>query len=268
MSVPLKLSLFLNASLIGVLSWLLSLNQAQQKNPAVSIVIETTAAHLPASRIVQPMKAEQTAPSEGFLWSRLESRDYSAYIRNLQRIDCPAPTLRAIVTADVHAHYDVRSRQLEQKLAGLQSGSWSVQLQSLSEQQSVQAELQQLPRAEATEIASLLGDNLMAEGITTAAPDPSAAANQNQTGPANELPQMPLVFQTVDFSVLHLNEEQLQAVSELRQNFLDEIGGPGQNPNDPTYLERWQKSQPAVDDQLRGLLGTGTFQDLQLAAQN
>src|SRR5215831_1137618 len=49
---------------------------------------------------------------------------------------------------------------------------------------------------------------------------------------------MPLVFQDVDVSRLKLNSEQLQALEDLRQKFLDEIGGADQNPNDPAYKER------------------------------
>jgi hypothetical protein len=77
---------------------------------------------------------------------------------------------------------------------------------------------------------------------------------------------MPLVFQEVDVSELNLNRDQLQAIDDLRQRFVDEIGGLEQNPNDPAYRERWLKSQPQIDDDLRGMIGVNAFQNYQIQA--
>jgi len=77
---------------------------------------------------------------------------------------------------------------------------------------------------------------------------------------------MPLVFQEVDISELNLNRDQLQAIDDLRQRFLDEIGGLEQNTNDPAYRERWLKSQPQIDDDLRGTIGVSAFQNYQIQA--
>jgi len=79
---------------------------------------------------------------------------------------------------------------------------------------------------------------------------------------------MPLVFQEVDLSQLNLNSDQLQAINDLRQRFLEEIGGLEQNPSDPSYCERWLKSQPQIDDDLRGMIGLTAFQDYQVHAAN
>src|SRR5689334_7104097 len=77
---------------------------------------------------------------------------------------------------------------------------------------------------------------------------------------------LPLVFQEVDVSKLNLNPDQLQAFEDLRQRFLDEIGGLHQDPNDPAYRERWNKSQPQLDDDLRGMIGFAAFQNYQVEA--
>jgi hypothetical protein len=77
---------------------------------------------------------------------------------------------------------------------------------------------------------------------------------------------MPLVFQDVDVRQLKLNPDQLQAIDDLRQRFLDEIGGLEQNTNDPNYRERWLKSQPRVDEDLRGMIGVSAFQNYQIEA--
>ena len=77
---------------------------------------------------------------------------------------------------------------------------------------------------------------------------------------------LPLVFQEIDLSRLNLNPDQLQAIDDLRQRFLDEIGGLQQDPSDPAYRERWTKSQPQIDDDLRGMIGIAAFQNYQVEA--
>lgn len=78
---------------------------------------------------------------------------------------------------------------------------------------------------------------------------------------------LPLVFQEVDLSQLNLNSDQLQAIEDLRQKFLDEIGGLNQDTHDPGYRERWNKSQPAIDSDLRGMIGFAAFQNYQIEAE-
>ncbi len=77
---------------------------------------------------------------------------------------------------------------------------------------------------------------------------------------------MPLVFQEVDFSKLGLGDEQIAAIADLREKFLDDVGGIGQNPNDPAYLQKWLKSQPEIDSDLRAMIGVTAFQNYQIEA--
>jgi hypothetical protein len=77
---------------------------------------------------------------------------------------------------------------------------------------------------------------------------------------------LPLVFQEIDLSQLNLNSAQLQAIEDLRQRFLDEIGGLNQDTHDPGYRERWNKSQPDIDSDLRGMIGFAAFQNYQIEA--
>jgi hypothetical protein len=79
---------------------------------------------------------------------------------------------------------------------------------------------------------------------------------------------LPLVFQEVDPTQLNLNRDQLQAIDDLRQTFVDQIGGLEQNPTHPAYRERWLKSQPQIDDDLRGMIGVTAFQNYQIEAVN
>ena len=57
----------------------------------------------------------------------------------------------------------------------------------------------------------------------------------------------------------------MQSIQDLRQTFLDEIGGPDQDPNDPDYLQRWLKAQNDVDQLLQGMLGTMAWETYQAA---
>jgi hypothetical protein len=79
---------------------------------------------------------------------------------------------------------------------------------------------------------------------------------------------MPLVLQSIDLTTMNLSDDQKQVIADIRQSFLDQIGGTNQDPNDPAYLERWQQAQPEADSMLRGMLGTSFFQDYQLVANN
>ena len=77
----------------------------------------------------------------------------------------------------------------------------------------------------------------------------------------------PLVFRNVDLAALNFNEEEIEAIKDLRQTFVDEIGGPNQDPNDPVYRERWQNAQLEIDGRMRGLLGVTAYEDYQVAAE-
>ena len=77
---------------------------------------------------------------------------------------------------------------------------------------------------------------------------------------------MPLVLQDINPMELGLNVQQAQVVSDLRQRFVEEVGGPNQDPNDPAYSQRWQASQPQADLDLCGMLGIFAFQSYQIAA--
>ena len=75
---------------------------------------------------------------------------------------------------------------------------------------------------------------------------------------------MPLAFRNVDPATLNLNEDQMQALADLRQQFVEQIGTTNR-PDDPAYLARWQQSQPQADVTLRAMLGNRVFDKLQTA---
>jgi len=259
-----KTSMLLNLILLGSLIFVLEERRNAGNAPMPVTVIKAIpqASNVAASQpIIQTV--EETKPFE---WSQLESSDYRTYIKNLRAIGCPEPTLRAIVTADVDKLYSKRSQELEQKLDALENDSWSTQISSFDAQQTLKAELQKLPTEELDEIADLLGLKFALEQVANALP--ASPISRNRRRLQDNRIVLPLVFQNVDLSALNLNSQQIQVITDLRQSFFDEIGGPNQDPNDPAYRKRWQKAQPDIDNMLRGDLGISAFQNYQLAAQN
>ena len=261
MNRALTISLTLNLTLAGWLIFILARQSIESSGFVPTARLEsgqpTATVAMPVGRQVEP---------KPFQWSQLESTDYRIYIRNLRSIGCPEPTLRAIVTTDVDVDYRHRSEKMERKLADIAGSSWAVQLSSFNEQQALKAELQKLPSEEDSEIADLLGIT----SSTTIATDVSTEAFSTRCirhGLKNTPIVNPLVFQNIDLSVIDLNEQQIQAVQNLRQSFVDEIGGPNQDPNDPAYRERWQNAQPEMDNLLQGILGATAFEKYLLAAR-
>ena len=76
----------------------------------------------------------------------------------------------------------------------------------------------------------------------------------------------PLVFQTVDPQAFKISPEQQAILDRLQQNFLDQIGGANQDPNDPQYLARWKEAQPLINEQLKAQLGQDFFLKYETAA--
>jgi hypothetical protein len=172
-----------------------------------------------------------------FDWHRLEAVDYREYIANLRAIQCPEPTVRAIVAADVASLFERRRQQLD--LDGLGTGAWS--------------------RAEQTRVtASLLGDGSAPGLLRAEQTRPTAGAKKEGGGDI----ALPLAF--ADFAQLRLDAGQEDAMRESRQEFILAVGGLNQDPSDPSYAERWQKAQPEQDAALAGLVGRQAFLELQL----
>ena len=231
----------------GLVSWAINHpGTMREGSPVASPGMVAPVANPPA--MVPPTPAP-AAPAP-FHWSQLDASDYHVYVQNLRAIGCPEPSVRAIVTADVAAVFDQRRRRLEQKLADLKGGSWSAQLESANEQQSIQGELQAIPGGITAMINDLLGIK----------PSPVA------TAPAAAPVTLPLALQTFDLTALKLDSGQLQAMQDLRQRFLDQTGGTAPDPNDALAVARWQKALAESDDQMAGFLGSEAYQNMQLQA--
>jgi hypothetical protein len=298
MKTALSISIFLNCALLGILAFLL-LSGRLGRNPVDAPVNADTLR--PGSEAV--MSAPVATPATvvtPFQWSQIESADYPSYIANLRAIGCPEQTIRDIITADVDSNlYAARRQPLEEKraaptLAGRLEAE--ARLRELNKQEASAIAAMLAPASAATRTtpttpflgvgSSALADVALAPANSVLAspgaqsiipvrshPEPStsgtAAAFSASPSPGQKPPVMisvPLVFHEVDPSILTLNPQQAQVVDDLRQKFIEAVGGPNQDPNDPAYLQRWQASQPEVDVDLWTLLGINAFQAHQIAA--
>lgn len=294
MRTPLRISICLNCALLGCLAFLL-LNGRPARHQAEA---PAEADHLPpATEIVMP--APVVAPAaeiKPFHWGQLESADYRTYIVNLRGIGCPAQTIHDIIAADLDSLYASRRQPLEEQLA----------TSGFARRLTVEGELRELRTEEAAAVTALLVAPPAAANTTSALvaearpsgsvrPEPpdtvlTPQLSQNIDPAARELKEtasdvavgsapsrsvrqeppaaisLPLVFHEIDPSVLTLNSQQAQVVNDLRQKFIEDVGGPNQDPNDPAYSQRWQTSQPQADLDLRGMLGITAFQSYQIAA--
>lgn len=258
-------SVLLNLILLG--GWFFL--RREPPKPLVPSAAPVQAASVPAPVVAVP--AEQTPPRAEpapFHWHQLDAPDYHDYVKNLRAVGCPEVSVRAIVAADVQAIYDERARALEQQISALENGSWSTQFSASQTNAALKAELLDLPRQETELIADLLGlKPTPAEVAATEAPAAESASNRPRPAPADQDQPAtpPMAFQGVDLSALNLTADQQQVIDTIRQNFVQQIGGTNQDPNDPAYLARWQKAQPVADNMLRGMLGNRVYEQYQMA---
>ena len=294
MRTTLSISICLNCALLGSLAFLLLNGRPARPRAEAPAEAENP---LPGAEGVMPAPgASPTAQVRPFHWSQIESADYRTYIANLRGIGCPEQTIRDLVKADMDNLYASLSQRLEDKLA----------TSGVAGRTAIQRELKQLGDQEASAATALLAAPSTATNTTSAlaaeappsgsvrqesagmtsmplvsqyaAPSaftlntrtPQAAVEAMPSGAARQASpaavSLPLVFHEIDPSMVNLNPQQAQALSDLRQKFIQEVGGPNQDPNDPAYSQRWQASQPQADLDLCGMLGINAFQSYQIAA--
>ncbi|XHR29298.1 MAG: hypothetical protein ACFUZC_01795 [Chthoniobacteraceae bacterium] len=209
----------------------------------------------------QTTAASSLPPPQPFQWSSLESEDYSTYIASLRKIGCPEQTIFDIISADLESLYT--QRQTELSAQHLNSAELRKALESLRvEKVTLLNEL--LGRAVAAAATAQPSPLPMSSPQLMPPAEPSGAdSSQNVAGNAS----VPLIFQPLKGDELKLTASQSALLEKLRQNFLEEIGGPNQSPNDPRYLEKWQNAAAAADQRVRSLLGSQFYIRYQLEAR-
>ncbi len=79
-------------------------------------------------------------------------------------------------------------------------------------------------------------------------------------------PRYPLVMMEVPATTLNAQPGLAAAMNRLRDKFIADVGGTGQNPTDPAYQARWAQSMASVEEQLRSAVGWEAFNQLQATA--
>ncbi len=212
--------------------------------------------------VVEVVPAPPVA-SQPFRWSQLESTNYLVYIANLRNIGCPQQTIRDIITADLDSVYAAQQKELES------ASATSAGTGADGNSDTGAAISPQLRSQKNAVLASLLGTS------ASAAPDASISSVSDQVAsapppvphrtrrppPPDNRVFIPAAMQEVDQSALNLTADEQQAVAEVQQNFVSDVGGTGQNPNDPAYLQKWQNSQAVADGMLRARLGQARYME-------
>jgi hypothetical protein len=294
MRTILRISICLNCALLSCLVFLL-LNGGAAR-PRAEAPAETENPAPVAEGAVPAAGASPTAEARPFRWSQIESANYRTYIANLRGIGCPEQTICDLVKSDLDSLYASRRQPLEDKLATI----------GVAERTALQRALQELANQEASAVRALLAAPLTAANTTSAssAVTPPSGSVRQESADVTSMPlssqyaapsasplnmrtsqaaveatpssgsrqapsaviSLPLAFHEIDPSVVNLSPLQAQVVNDLRQKFIQDIGGLNQDPNDPAYGARWQASQPQADLDLCGMLGSNAFQSYQIAA--
>jgi hypothetical protein len=117
-----RLSLTLNAMLLGFVVWLEVLAPRPRFHPEAS-PFPTDQRLCPRPESGSPLPAVASLPeivsiTEPFGWAQIESPDYRAYLANLRAIGCPEPTVRDIIIADVNDLFNARVKALVDEVSG------------------------------------------------------------------------------------------------------------------------------------------------------
>jgi hypothetical protein len=269
---------FLTASValnLGAAVWALSLhflNQGQKDVTTASVPAQTPVSSmaLAATAPAPEGRDSQSAPSPApkLQWKQLESDSYETYISRLRGIGCPDITIRYILVGELKDSYAGKREELERKI--LRSTDWSPP-PGVSRPEYLAAQLRKLDREIEQMVAQLLG---------AASPDSPAMADgqqqQSQPSPVRYPTVMEeVIFQSSDSSgrlryvepgVVEIPQNQLESIREIQENFIQEIGGPNQDVEDPQYEKVWKTAQRKADQVLQARHGWSAYGDLQRAA--
>jgi hypothetical protein len=274
MKLILKISLLLNLGLTGCLIFIWTNQRQEEAAPELSS--EAKAGSPPQAVAVSTPPIVRQAKSKPFHWNQLEStNDYRVYVANLRAIGCPEPTVQDIVRGDAERGFSFERNQLG--LDGSGSSKWS----RLQEAQTVATLLgEPIPAAEISAPAQSADNRTQPNGgspvvestagtqITGQPSEVSAGtqnANQSMRRAALSAPAYPLVFQNVNAD-MGLNDNQKTAIQQLQQQFVNDIGGPNQDPSSPAYLASWQNAQNNADNMLLIYVGWQIYSKYQIMA--
>ena len=169
---------------------------------------------------------------------------------NLRGVGCPERTIRDILGAEIGRRYDEKRDALNAQHGKGEIGAADLQV-AVAKMWDEQNDL--IGRLFSTR-SSFGADGLVTHLPGSASPQDVARERHQRAIQGISGETAPIAFLEPDPS-LGLNEAQMEAWNQVYERFAAAVGGPGQNPNDPAYRERWQEAQVKADDQLKALFG-------------
>jgi hypothetical protein len=210
---------------------------------------------------------QESSSSLNFQWKQLESESYDTYIARLREIGCPEDTIKSIIAGELRAEAADRRAELERKI--LRSSDWSPP-PGVSRQEYLAAQLRKLERE-----MDLTADNLLQSSAAPGSPGLASSRQQDNQPPVH----YPAVLDDVTFQpgssndvryvepgVVEVPQEQLDSIYQIQQDFVQDIGGPNQDAEDPQYEQVWRTAQWKADQVFRTKYGWGAHSELQRAA--
>ncbi len=234
-------------AVIASIFWL----QHQKASPVtVTVANKEISLSAPVEKYTAP------APAPLFRWSQLESEDYPTFIANLRRIGCPEETIRLLVSGEISQIYLEKQQKFE-----------------ASHQRPMQpSELHQFRQEQATVLAQTFPTSLTTDASSKPASSRIAGSEASRSRTPQSPPVYPLVFAlarppgatSAANATLSLSggagsapppENVTAAFNQIRNDFVNKIGGANQNPSDPTYYQKWTEAQMDADNLMLSLLG-------------
>ncbi len=275
---PLMVSVTINLAFAGALG----ISYFHGDRPATASSSAPAASNAPVSA-----SAREQPRSHALRWIDLESADLATYSENLRATGCPEEIIRAIVAPEITSMFEQKRQQVQAKFTGSNDPGFTAAVASLErERQALTARLLPPPSTPSKQDASAhsessspvssstgnsqgtTGTEQRTEGgsglIGFAAVGrnaSSSAANANPP-PPSRIP-VPAALQDPPPGA-ELSPSQTAQLNTLRQNFVDAVGGPNQDPTDPAYLQRWLQATTASDQQFKTYFGVQAFLQLQL----
>lgn len=191
-----KISVLLNALLLGTAILLMVHRTAPVSAPAIPAVAATVKLETASEPVVQTI----VAPLH---WSQFVSTNgYRAFVENLRAAGCPESTVEDIVRGNVQRAFDWKRGELH--VDGSEAGSWSAQ-------------------AQAQMVAYFLGQTPNAlEPVEVAEASPAAAASEKPVDPR----LVPIQdIEPAALASLNLSDEQKQMISEVQRTYSAAING-------------------------------------------
>ena len=252
-NVLLPISAGLNAVLMGACWYLLS------AQAPVATDVPSNNGGSPVTTKSSPASVAITSPATVHWMEQVEADDYPTYIANLRAIGMPETTLRQIVTAEVTEQYAQRQKQVaaNSKSQAEPQQCWE-QLQA--QKDTLISNLLSRPTSEiptkAVEVSRT--ESTKNGGRSIAVTETFDAADSSATeGNASVI--RPAVLLEPDPAIAFTTDQRVSEWEKLQDEFIEAIGGPDQNPDDPAYRARWVEAQQLSDATFKARYGTAAF---------